>query len=84
MKKIIKKIGLYKEKGIVKYDGFGYLQGMGIAVNVDYLYIFGVRIITDFNISVQSEYTKKLRRKLEEDKKQEKIAPYKAKLDILN
>lgn len=55
------------------FDGKGFIQGIGFNVKVTAVYIFGVRFIRDIKIDGTSEWLRDLKKRLEEDTRQQEL-----------
>ena len=65
-------MGIYRELGVILYDGTGYIQGIGFKFIVDYLYIFRIRFLTHAYIDVGGEWTSEMAKRFSDNWIQEK------------
>jgi len=66
-------LGYYNGKATI-YSGTGYLQGMGVDIELDVFEIrrFGIRIIKDIKFSANSEWLRDLKERMVKDDIQQK------------
>jgi len=69
LNKIIKFI--YNKRVSPIYTGKGFLQGMGFDLECTKVRILGVEFVQSIKISVDGEWMRKLKTRMEEDKKQQ-------------
>ena len=64
---------LYRKYTASVYTGRGYLQGLGIDINVEYSVVFGFEFIRSIKVDVDEEWLRTLKVRIEKDEQQQKI-----------
>lgn len=64
---------LYRKYIASVYTGRGYLQGLGIDINVEYSVIFGFEFISRIKVDVDAEWLRTLKLRIEDDERQQQL-----------